>query len=243
MEQQLAEANWLYPKDLKEAAAVQRQMSQKLSFQDTPLKPRTLCGMDVSNHLIDEAYLVYAVAVLLDASTLETLAVAAHIEPSHFPYQTGFLAFREAPSLVKAYHKLPQRPDALLIDGHGIAHPRRMGIASHLGILLDRPSFGVGKTRLIGKGSLQGEEVYEQAPLMHMGEEIGTLLRSKKRCNPLIISPGHRISLKRSVEITLSCLRGYRLPEPTRLAHFYANLVRKNEGWPANFQPPFPLFI
>lgn len=222
-------SNWLYPESLEEAKKVQIELALRVLLQDDFNPPHLIGGMDVSNNPYDPKQMVYAAAVVLDfkSLTLESKANAAKKQP--FPYIPGFLGFRESPPLVEAFQQLSKCPDLFLIDGHGVSHPRRLGIASHIGVLLDIPTIGVAKNILVGKpkGEL-GEAVGDYTPLIVNGEEVGVLLRTKNKCNPLIISPGHRISLKTAVEIVLSCLVKHRLPEPTRHAHLTANECRKN---------------
>lgn len=169
-----------------------------------------------------EAGLAHASVAMLRLKDLAVLELHQCYEPVSFPYITGLLAFREIPAILKALSGLDVMPDILMVDGHGIAHPRRLGIAAHLGVLLDRPAFGVAKSRLCGKHEVLGEEKGNMQPLMDKGEQIGMVLRSKRGCNLLFISAGHRVSLETSVELTLRCLTKYRLPEPTRVADKYS---------------------
>jgi deoxyribonuclease V len=138
------------------------------------------------------------------------------------------LGFREVPTLVHLYNQLSVRPNVVLVDGHGISHPRGLGVATHLGVVLDVPTIGVAKSILVGTpaGPL-AEEVGSTVPLIWKKQEIGMLLRTKARALPLIISSGHKISLPTAVQLVVKCLKGYRLPEPTRQAHLAANSFRK----------------
>lgn len=147
--------------------------------------------------------------------------------PAEFPYIPGLLSFREIPALLEAWKQLRMRPDAVLVDGQGIAHPRRLGIATHVGLLIDVPTVGVGKSRLTGAHAEVGPLPGDTQPLLDGTEVIGTVLRTKPKSNPLFISPGNNIDLASSVALVRACLRGYRLPEPTRLAHMHVNLVRR----------------
>jgi deoxyribonuclease V len=128
------------------------------------------------------------------------------------------LSFRELPALLAALEGLPETPDLILVDGQGIAHPRRLGVASHLGVVLDRPTIGVAKSVLCGSYTEPGPEAGQQSPLLHRGKVIGAVLRTRRNVRPVIVSPGHRVGLQEAVGFVQSCLRGYRLPEPTRLA-------------------------
>jgi deoxyribonuclease V len=184
--------------------------------------------MDISHNLYDPSEIIYAAALILNFSDLQVTERAFTAEKQSFPYVPGFLGFREAPALINAYQQLKIKPDILFVDGHGISHPRRLGIASQIGVLLDIPTIGVAKSILVGKPAAPlSEEPGNQTPLLWKKQTIGMFLRTKKRSNPLIISSGHKISLERAIEIVKACLRGYRLPEPTRQAHLAANAFRK----------------
>jgi deoxyribonuclease V len=139
-----------------------------------------------------------------------------------FPYVPGLLTFREAPLVLDAFDRIATTPDLILVDGQGIAHPRRFGIASHLGLLFDIPTIGCAKSRLCGEHEGPPLQAPASSPLTDEGELIGAVLRTKTGCKPLYISIGHRIDLPTAVERVLACCRGYRLPEPTRLAHLAA---------------------
>ena len=147
-----------------------------------------------------------------------------------FPYIPGLLGFREVPLLVELYQKLTLKPDLLFVDGHGICHPRKLGIASHLGIVLDIPTIGVAKSILVGEIEKPlGDDIGSLSPLIWKGETIGMAVRTKRRCSPLIISAGHKVTLDYAVELVLSCLKGYKLPEPTRQSHLAAGICRKTD--------------
>lgn len=221
---------WLYPESLAVAANVQRELAERVITVDELPDIRLIGGVDVSNNLYDPLNQIYAALVSLDANSLQVLNTATHSDTATLPYRPGFLGFREAPVLVKAFAKLEKKPDILLVDGHGISHPRGLGIASHLGVLLNIPTIGVAKSILVGhiEGEL-GETAGDQAPLVWKDKQIGMAIRSKKRSNPLYIASGHRISLSTAIQIVLGCLRGYRLPEPTRQAHLAANSCRKQQ--------------
>lgn len=148
--------------------------------------------------------------------------------PLTFPYIPGLLSFREAPVLLKTYSLLKHEPDIIIFDGQGIAHPRGMGIASHMGLLLDKPSLGCGKSKLYGKYEEPGPKRGDTAGLFsNDGRLIGKVLRTKERCNPVFISPGHKIDLETSLKIILHCLDGFRIPKPTREADRYVAEIKK----------------
>lgn len=226
----LIPSDWLYPASIEKATLVQKELASRVLIDDSFDPPLLLGGMDTSNNLKDPEEMIYAVTVALDSATLKVKEHAEIAAKQTLPYVPGFLGFREAPALVESYRSLILKPDLIFIDGHGISHPRSLGIASHVGVLLDAPTIGVAKSILVGKpegvlGSYPGDQI----PLIWKGKQIAMLLRSKARCNPLIISAGHRISLQTAIGIVLQAMRGYRLPEPTRQAHLAANVFRKSK--------------
>jgi deoxyribonuclease V len=174
---------------------------------------------------------MYAGVVVLDAGTLETIETATAVISADFPYIPGFLSFREAPAVIAAIERLSVPPDLLMVDGHGLAHPRRCGLASHLGVLLDIPTVGVAKNILIGRSDTPGESRGDATPLVHKGEVVGSTLRTRDGVSPVHISIGHRLSLKTAVKWVLSAGGGYRLPEPTRRAHLAVNALRAGQNW------------
>lgn len=222
---------WLEFKGSAEACAIQKEMAASVrTIDDLPPSIQHIAGMDVSNNRFDPLKMVYAAAITLAYPCLTLKQTSTAARQQTIPYIPGLLGFREAPILHEVYSQLV-KPDLIMVDGHGISHPRGLGIASHLGVLLDIPTIGVAKSILVGApaGSL-AEEVGSTVPLIWKEKEIGVLLRTKKRCAPLIISAGHRISLKTAIHLVMSCLKGYRLPEPTRLAHLAANVCRKSRS-------------
>ncbi len=201
------------------AFALQAQLAESLLLRDdfrTPL--RRIAGVDVGFE--DEGRTTRAAAVLLDADTLQPLTEVIARRATTMPYVPGLLSFRELPAVVAALSALPQVPDLVVCDGQGIAHPRRLGIAAHVGIATGLPTLGAAKKRLVGVHDAVGPQRSDRTPLLdaRSQEPIGWVLRSKDGCNPLIVSPGHRVSLATSVELVLRWTRRYRLPEPTRLA-------------------------
>jgi deoxyribonuclease V len=161
---------------------------------------------------------VAGAACLFTFPELSLVGEASAVEEVRFPYIPGYLSFREGPALIRALEKLRKPPDLLLIDGQGIAHPKRFGIASHLGVVLDMPSIGCAKSRLIGEYDEPGPLRGDWKPLIYKGNMVGAVLRTKDGVNPLFISPGHKTDLATSVEIVLACTAGYRIPEPVRRA-------------------------
>ncbi|HEY7351031.1 MAG TPA: deoxyribonuclease V [Ktedonobacterales bacterium] len=202
----------------QEAVQLQRELASKVIREGQPEGVKIIAGIDISAN--DRTGLARAAIVALAYPSMEVVERVRHEEALRFPYIPGLLSFREAPSILAGFQKLQRQPDLLMVDGQGIAHPRRLGIASHLGLVLDLPSIGCAKSILTGhlKGDLS-QEVGARVPLIADGEMLGMGLRTKARTNPLIVSIGHRISLEAAVEYVIRCCRGYRLPEPTRQAH------------------------
>jgi deoxyribonuclease V len=208
----------LNPKfSVKKAHEMQLRLSKKLIFEDTlPEKVDYVAGVDVA-YLKDTS--VCAVAVL-DASNLSQVEVqVAHIQ-TRFPYVPTLLSFREIPPAYSAIKKLHIEPDVFMVDGQGVAHPYGLGFASHLGLILDKPTVGVAKSLLCGEVEQNVEEGW--APLKYKGKVIGAEVVTKQGTKPVYVSVGHRVSLKRATEIVLECTGKYRLPEPIRRAHIAA---------------------
>lgn len=222
---------WLYPESLKNASSIQLEMQQHVITRDDFTSPiKYIAGMDVSNTLYDKRKMIYAATVVLSYPDLCLLETATCAAIQKYPYVPGFLSFREAPPLVETFKKISILPDLILVDGQGICHPRGIGVATHIGILLDIPTIGVAKSILVGKaeGTL-GDEVGSTIPLIWKGKELAKIVRVKKKCTPLIISSGHRVSLESAVEIVLKSIKSCKLPEPTRYAHLAANICRREE--------------
>ncbi|HIE32102.1 MAG TPA: endonuclease V [Methanosarcinales archaeon] len=180
---------------------------------------------------VDQAFFgdkVISGIVTLDYATMEERDHVYAIVAAEFSYIPTFLAFREGKAIVSAYRKLAKKPELLMIDGCGINHPRFAGLATHIGVALDIPTIGVAKNILCGRPKhLVPEGAGEFCLLHYNNRDIGWVLRSKEGCKPIIVAPGHRVSMKSSIEIVRHCLRGYKLPEPTRLAHIYVNAVKR----------------
>ncbi len=184
------------------------------SGSKTSGKLRTVAGVDCSY----QDGMVRAAVVVLRYAGLETLAEAAVQTPATFPYRTGLLAFREGPAIMKAITQLPMRPDLMIFDGHGIAHPRRFGIACHIGLLTGIASIGCAKTRLIGNYEEPAADRGSYSLLEDRGEIVGAVVRTRTNVTPVFVSIGHRIDLSDSIRHVLHCCRKYRLPETTRQA-------------------------
>lgn len=220
----------LHPWDLtpKEAMALQSRLAGDIVCHDDFGPIARVAGVDVGFE-DDGATTRAAVAVLgFPSLQLDTSAIARM--PTRFPYVPGLLSFREVPAVLAAMQQLDVLPDLLLCDGQGIAHPRRLGIASHLGLLLDIPAIGVAKTRLIGKHGEVPDERGAWVPLKDGSETIGAVLRTRTGVKPLYVSPGHRIGLESSIAWVMACLTRYRLPETTRWAHRLASEKTTSTG-------------
>lgn len=203
--------------DLSPAEAVELQQRLRSQVVSTPLpldSLHTVAGVDVGF----PGDRTRAAVVVLSFPELEVLEQNIVEIPTTFPYIPGLLSFRETPAILQALAGLKTRPDLLLCDGQGIAHPRRFGIACHLGVLLDRPSLGCAKSILTGKPAHLEESAHSTAPLLVRDEVVGMAVRTRARVKPVYISIGHRIDLDSAVRVVLACAKGYRLPEPTRLA-------------------------
>ena len=202
-----------------EARAIQESLRDRVVTEDQFGEIRTVAGMDIGLSGMKGR----AAAVLLDLPSLELRGTTVAEGDIRFPYVPGLLSFRECPLAIAALRKLPRRPDLLLCDGQGLAHPRRFGIACHLGVLLDTPAIGAAKSRLIGTHEEPGGERGSQTPLFDGEEVIGSVLRTRSNVRPIYVSTGHRVSLATAVAITLQCSPRFRIPEPTRQAHRLAS--------------------
>ncbi|KAF1366824.1 deoxyribonuclease V [Yokenella regensburgei] len=183
--------------------------------------PKIIGGADVGFE--EGGEVTRAAMVLLKYPSLELVEYQVARIATTMPYIPGFLSFREAPALMAVWQLLSQKPDLLFVDGHGISHPRRLGVASHFGLLVDVPTIGVAKKRLCGKFEPLSPEPGALAPLIDKGEQLAWVWRSKARCNPLFISTGHRVSQDSALAWVQRCMKGYRLPEPTRWADAVAS--------------------
>lgn len=206
-----------------EAVALQEELRGRVVREDRLGAVRTVLGLDV--HFGPREETARAAVALLSFPALDLLAEARAERPVDFPYVPGLFSFREIPPLLDALAKLRRPPDLLLCDGQGYAHPRRFGLACHLGVLLDLPSIGVAKTVLLGEHDTLPPERGSWRPLVHDGEVVGAALRTRTGVRPVYVSVGHRVSLETAVEMTLRAAPRYRLPEPLRRAHELAAAV------------------
>lgn len=209
-----------------EAIALQKSMREQVVLQPLKQPVYTIGGADISFNKYSTT--VYAGIVTLSFPGMQVIDEATAVTEVKFPYVPGLLAFREIPAILNVWNLMEHKPDILVFDGHGIAHPRRMGIATHFGLVTNSITIGCAKSLLCGEYEVPANEPFSTSDIIHKGEIIGQALRTKKNCKPIHVSPGHFISLQESVEIMKQCTGKYRIPEPTRLAHILVNRVRKN---------------
>ena len=211
--------------DYSQAIELQEQLKNQIKLEGWKGYPRLIGGTDISYDKKKD--LLYAAIVVLDFVTLEIISYASHIGKVTFPYIPGLLSFREVPALMEAFKNLKIIPDVIMVDGQGYAHPRRIGLASHFGLLINKPTIGVAKSRLIGEFQEPDSEKGAYTELRDGNELIGYVLRSRENVKPIFVSPGHLIDFEWSLKITIGSLSKYRIPEPTRQAHILVNKIRK----------------
>jgi deoxyribonuclease V len=200
-----------------EAMELQKKLAGQVTRIGNTARPRLIAGVDISVNRW--AKMGTAAVVVLNFPGLDIVEVKKKTDNIGFPYVPGLLSFREAPLILAACEKLSSEPDIIMVDGQGIAHPRRMGLAAHLGLFLDVPTIGCAKSRLCGSHEEPGDERGDYTELFDKDEVIGAVVRTRSRVKPVYVSIGHKIDLAASIKLVLHCCRGYRLPEPTRLAH------------------------
>ncbi len=211
---------------IQDAFKIQKELTEKLFFEDDPDDPALVAGVDVAFSRARD--LLYAAIVVFDAETMKPIEVASAAQQPVFPYVPGLLTFREGPVVLQAYEKLKLEPDLVMFDGQGIAHPRGLGLASHMGVLLDKPSIGCAKSRLVGEFKEPKQKRGAMRTLSLHRRKVGVVLRTKDNTKPLFVSPGHRITVETAARRVLEAGRGYRLPEPTRLAHLEASRAKRD---------------
>ena len=204
-----------------QAIALQQELRDRVIRQDRFSPPRRVAGVDVGFEA--QGRITRAAVAVLDFPSLAPLEQAVARLPTSFPYVPGLLSFREIPAILKALEQLDRPPDMLLCDGQGLAHPRRFGLACHLGLLTDTPAIGVAKSRLIGSHEPLPVAKGAWVPLTDRGEVIGAVLRTRSGVNPLYISIGHRLCLETAIHYVLACTTRFKLPETTRAAHRLAS--------------------
>jgi deoxyribonuclease V len=208
----------------KEAAALQKALARAVVIQPLPSRFKVIGASDISYSKYSESLI--AVIVTFRWPGLDPIESVHHVCRAAFPYVPGLLAFREAPPLIEAYGKIRQKPDVMLCDGQGIAHPKKVGLAAHLGLFLRIPTIGCAKTRLCGEHEKVTLRKGFSKPLLLDGEQVGLVFCSRDGVKPIYISPGHLADIHSSKRIVSRCLRRFRIPEPLRLAHIEANRVR-----------------
>jgi len=212
---------------VKDAKELQLKLSKKVSL-DSPLdKIDIIGGIDLSI-IKDDKKLICGI-VNFTYPELEIIEQVSRVVNETFPYIPGLLSFREGPAILETMKDLKHAPDLLVFDGHGIAHPRGLGIASYIGVLLDKPTIGIAKKKLFGNYEQPENEAGKFSYLLHPLDKkvIGAVLRTKNNVNPVFVSVGHKITLEKALELCLVFIRGYRIPEPTRQAHMFVNEVRR----------------
>jgi len=213
----------------KEAIEIQKRLAARVITQNRLESVRFVAGADMA--LTKNPPRAYAGVVVLSFPDLNVVEECGSVSDLTFPYIPGLLAFREAPALLKAFARIRQEPDLVMIDGQGLAHPRACGIACHIGLWLDKPTIGCAKSRLFGAYQAPSIKRGSWTPLTgNQGEVIGAAVRTKDKTNPVFVSAGHKIDLSSAIHYVLACSQGYRIPEPTRRAdHFVARLKRENQ--------------
>ena len=210
------------------AVEIQRALAGRVRLESPRRALRLVAGIDVA--FTREGRSCIAGAVLWDLGERRVVEQRIAVRPLRFPYVPGLLSFREAPAVLAALRELRATLDALICDGHGYAHPRRFGIACHVGLIADLPAVGCGKSRLCGEHAEPGQRRGSHAPLTHDGELVGTVLRTREGVKPVYVSAGHRIDLPAAARLVLDCAVRYRLPEPTRLADALVAVVKRQSS-------------
>ncbi len=219
---------FVLPESEKQAIALQMQLAQQVIATNKPMTANSvdiIAGVDVA--YCNDSDVLFAAVVLLDAHSLNVIETVTTQAKAQFPYIPGLFSFRELPALIDAFTLLKHRPDLVVCDGQGLAHPRRCGLASHLGLLYDIPTIGCGKTRLMGEHDTVNNARGERSLLMDNNEAIGAALRTQVDIKPVYVSVGHKISLEQACDFLLKLTPKYRLPQTTRLADQAVNRARK----------------
>ena len=217
--------SFLYPDNLEEARRIQERLEKRVIIRPLPKVPRYVAGADAA-FTGDK---VIGVVALFSLPELEPIEERSATAPTPFPYRTGFLSFREGPILHEVLLSLEKRPDVVLIDGQGIAHPRSFGLACHMGLFLDLPSIGCAKEKLVGDFGEVGLQRGSIIPLRRGVKTIGAVVRTKRGVKPVFVSPGHHIDLETSIQLVLGTCSGFRVPEPLRRAHLMVKNIQSRE--------------
>lgn len=210
---------------VKRAVELQKGLARQVRKQRFNKKLKTVAGIDCA--FSKDKKNIIACVVVLSAKTFEVIETSYTVQAVNFPYIPGLLSFRELPACLAAIEKLKTEPDCFIVDGQGLAHPRRLGIASHLGLFIDAPTIGCAKSRLIGDFKQPPSRKGSTSPLTDKGEIIGSVVRTRSNVRPVFVSVGNKCRLKVAIRIVLDCCVKYRLPEPSRLAHQIVTKLKK----------------
>ncbi len=220
-----------WPQNLAEAVALQKRLAKRIVLQPIESSQfHLVAGVDVSSTWRGNE--LWAAVVVLQMPKLEIREEAFATGVAPFPYVPGLLSFREIPVILAALKKLKMTPEVIICDGQGLAHPRFLGLAAHLGLWVNLPTVGCAKSRLVGEYRQPGREKGNWEPLLYGEREVGVVLRSKAHCRPVYVSPGHLMDIERARQLVLDCCVKARLPEPTRLAHLAVNRYRRTCSLP-----------
>jgi deoxyribonuclease V len=217
--------SFIWPDNTKDARTIQASLKDKIKIIPLKKEPKFIAGVDAA--FSDDK--IVAVACLYRYPALTPIEDAFAVAAVTFPYIPGFLSFREGPAIIEALKRLKNKPDVLLFDGQGIAHPKGLGIASHIGVLLALPTIGCAKSRLVGEYKEPETKKGAWSPLWFHDDVVGAVLRTKDNVRPLFISPGHKIDLQASIDIVLNCSTEYRLPEPLRRADYLSKKIKRDQ--------------
>ncbi len=221
----------LHPWDVSfhEAIQIQQSLRGKLIFENLPEKIQLVAGVDVSSSKRSDS--IWAGVVVLEYPALNKVEEKWEKDKCTFPYVPGLLSFREIPLLLKVIGMLEKEPGLFFCDGQGIAHPRGLGIASHLGLSIEKPTIGCAKKRLVGESCDVGRDKGNYTALLYEGRQVGTVVRTRTNVKPVFVSPGYRVTINDATRMVLNCGGRYRIPEPIRHAHLLVNRVRRiHEG-------------
>lgn len=211
-----------------DAVALQKELRGQIELEPLQTEPKLIAGADLSFEIGSDT--VYAGIVVLSFPSLEIVEECGLQTIAPFPYVPGLLSFRESPAILEVFEKLQNKPDVLVFDGQGTAHPRGFGIACHVGLWLQIPTIGCAKSLLCGKFEALGEARGSSASLIYKQEVVGAALRTKDEIQPVFVSPGNHIDLPGALDLMLRCDGGYKIPEPTRRAHLFVNRLRRGEA-------------
>jgi len=219
----MSDPDFIWPKTLEHAREIQECDSRRVALEPLKKEPVYIAGVDAAF----SEYRVFAAVCLYRYPEMMLVEQATAVKRITFPYVPGYLLFREGPATIAALHKLKIKPEVILVDGQGIAHKRGIGSASHLGVLLDIPTIGCAKKRLVGEYRMPGEKKGNWTELKFKTHTVGAVLRTRERVRPIFLSPGHRIDLQDAIRITLGCVGKYRIPEPLRCADILSKRMKR----------------